>query len=293
MRGDVRQGLRPLLLIAREFYLTPRMIAFSLGLILLMVAADVAMPWMAKIAIDLITEGKGGTAVDAVFRQVVWMCGMILVVAVAQYLTSMMLNRLYTRVVYRGSARLRERLYERIQAQSLNFLAERKIGEILTHLITDIQILQDSTLDLVSEVPFDVCILLGLLAAMFILNPTLALIVVLFLVTSVLFVYGIGRSGWKAQSNAMQGTADMAARMQEGFASARTIITFDATQGEQQRVQEASQRYASHMETSGKVRAVITPFLSFAEYAGVVTVLVVGGWEMLHGSLTAGGRFEF
>ncbi|MBI3343475.1 MAG: ABC transporter ATP-binding protein [Gammaproteobacteria bacterium] len=293
MRGDGRPRLRPLLHIAKEFYLTPRVMAFSMALILLMVAADVALPWMAKIAIDLITEGRNSAAVNAVFREVVWMGGMILGVAIAQYLTSALLTRFYTRVVYRGTARLREQLYTRMQAQSLNFLAERQIGEMLTHLITDIQNLQDSTLDLISEVPFDVCILLGLTIAMFILNPTLALIVLLFLVASVLFVYRIGRRGWKAQSGAMQGTADMTARMQEGFAAARTIATFDAARGEQQRVQEASQRYAFHMENTGKVRAVITPFLSFAEYAGVITVLVVGGWEMLHGSLTVGGLVAF
>lgn len=293
MRGDGRPRIRPLLHIAKEFYLTPRVMAFSMALILLMVAADVTMPWMAKIAIDLITEGRNSAAVDAVFREVVWMCGMILGVAIAQYLTSAMLTRLYTLVVYRGTARLREQLYTRMLAQSLNFLAERQIGEMLTHLITDIQNLQDSTLDLISEVPFDVCILLGLMIAMFILNPTLALIVLLFLMASVLFVYRIGRRGWKAQSSAMRGTADMTARMQEGFAAARTIAVFDAAQGEQQRVQEASQRYAFHMESTGKMRAVITPFLSFAEYAGVITVLVVGGWEMLHGSLTAGGLVAF
>jgi subfamily B ATP-binding cassette protein MsbA len=291
--ADARPRLRPLLRIAKEFYLSPRVLAVSLGLILLMVAADVTMPWMAKIAIDMITEGKGGAAVDAVYRQVVWVCGAIIVVALAQYLTSMVLNRLYTRVVYRGSAQLRERLYARLQAQSLNFLAQRQIGEILTHLITDIQNVQDSTLDLMLELPFDLCILLGLMVAMFILNPTLALIVLLFLVGSVLFIYGVGRHGWKAQSSAMQGTADLTARLQEGFSAARTIAAFDAAQGEEKRVQEASQRYAFHMEKTGKVRAVITPFLSFAEYAGVVTVLAVGGWEMLHGSLTAGGLVAF
>jgi len=293
MHGDTAPRLRPFLHIAREFYLTPMVLAFSLGLILLMVAADIAMPWMAKTAIDLITERNADAIVAAVFRQVVLICGTILAVALLQYLASMMLNRLYAKIVYRGTARLRETLYSRIQAQSLNFLAGRQIGEILTHLITDIHNLQDATLDLASEVPFDMCILLGLMAAMFVLNPTLALIVLLFLVGSAIFVYGVGRRGWQVQFSAMKGTADLTARMQEGFSAARTIATFDAAQGEEMRVQEASQRYTKHMETSGKLRAVMTPFLSFAEYAGVVTVLVIGGWEMLHGSLTAGGLVAF
>lgn len=293
MKGVNGSGLRPLLQIAGEFYLTPRVIVYSIGLILLMVAADISMPWMAKNAIDVITSAKQGPAVDALYHRVVWICCLILAVALAQYLTGIALNRLYSRVVYRGTACLRDRLYGRLQAQSLNFLAERRVGEILTHLITDIQNLQDSTLDLVSELPFDICILLGLLAAMFILNPVLATIVLLFLAASLLFVYSIGRRGWRAQSDAMQGTAEMTAHVQEGFSTARAIAMFDAAEGEQHRLREASQRYTQDMETTGKVRAVITPFLSFAEYAGVVTVLAVGGWEMMHGSLTAGGLVAF
>jgi ATP-binding cassette subfamily B protein len=37
----------------------------------------------------------------------------------------------------------------------------------------------------------------------------------------------------------------------------------------------------------------VTPFLGFAEYAGIVLVLLIGGWCMLHGSLTAGGLVAF
>ncbi len=293
MHGDRRPRMRPLLHLAKAFYLSPQVVALSLAFILVIVAADVAMPWLVKIVIDLITEGHGPAQITAVFREVLWMCGLILGVALVQYVATAVLNRFYNRVVYRGSARLRERLYARIQAQSLNFLAERKIGEILAHLISDIQSLQDSTLDLASEVPFDICVLLGLTAAMLFLNPFLALIVMLVLVLSVVFAFGLGHRGWRAQTSAMEGTADLTARFQEGLAAARTIATFDAAQGEQQRIEEASRRHTAHLEKSGAVGAAVMPFLGFAEYAGIVIVLVFGGWEMLHGSLTAGGLVAF
>lgn len=293
MAGEPRPRLRPLLHLAKEFYLSPQVITLSLLLIVVVVAADVAMPWLAKIVIDIITENRDAAAISAIFQQVLWLCGAILLVALLQYLTSAALNRLYNRVVYRGTAQLRERLYRRMQAQSQNFLAQRKIGEILTHLITDIQNLQDSTLDLVSEVPYDAATLLGLLIAMFFLNPLLALIVLVFIAGSIVFAFALGHRGWKAQTRAMQGTADLTAQMQEDFSAARTLATFDASAGGEQRIKEASQRYTHHMEETGAVRAVVTPFLGFAEYAGIVVVLLIGGWAMLHGELTAGGLVAF
>lgn len=293
MQTDTRPRLQSLLHIARKFYLTPGVIAYSLILILVVVAADVAMPWMVKIVIDTIMDGRGATPIAAIFRDVLWMCGVILAVAAVQYLSSALLNRYYNRIVYRGSARLRERLYGRIQAQSQNFLAERKIGEFLTHLVTDVQNLQDSTLDLVSEVPFDVCTLLGLMAAMLFLNPFLALIFALFLASSVLFAFVLGQRGWKAQHSAMQGTADLTVRMQEGLTAARTLSALDASHEEQRHLEEASRRHTAHLEKSGAVNAAVAPFLGFAEYSGIVIVLIFGGWAMLHGSLTAGGLVAF
>ena len=293
MRADQRSQMRPLLRLAKTFYLTPQVVVLSLAFLLVIVAADVAMPWLVKIVIDLITQGHDSAQIVAVFREVLWMCGLILGVALVQYVATAVLNRFYNRVIYRGSARLRERLYARIQAQSLNFLAERKIGEVLAHLISDIQSLQDSTLDLALEVPFDVCVLLGLMLAMLFLNPFLALIVILVLVLSVAFAFGLGHRGWQAQTNTMEGTAELTAKIQEGLSAARTIATFDAAHGEQQRIEEASQRHTAHLEKSGAVAAAVMPFLGFAEYAGIVIVLIFGGWEMLHGSLTVGGLVAF
>lgn len=293
MRTDPRARLRPLFTIARSFYLSPRIVALSLALVLVVVAADVAMPWLVKVVIDRITAGHDAAAVNAVFQQVLELCGLILGVALLQYAATAILNRAYNRVVYRGSARLRETLYARMQAQSSNFLAQRKIGEILTHLITDIQNLQDSTLDLASEVPFDVCVLLGLMAAMLFLNPFLALVVIVVLGLSVVSAFGLGQRGWKAQTSAMEGTADLTARFEEGLVAARTIAAFDAAQAEQQRIEVASRHHTAHLEKSGAVHAAVQPFLGFAEYAGIVIVLIFGGWEMLHGSLTAGGLVAF
>ena len=58
----------------------------------MIIAADVAMPWLVKVVIDLITEGPGPAQITVVFREVLWMCGLILGVALVQYVATAILN---------------------------------------------------------------------------------------------------------------------------------------------------------------------------------------------------------
>jgi subfamily B ATP-binding cassette protein MsbA len=131
------------------------------------------------------------------------------------------------------------------------------------------------------------------MVAMFALNPALAAIVVLFLAGSIAAAFGLGRRGWRSHRLAMQSTDDLASRIQEGLASARAIALFDGTGRNEDSLRQASSRHAENLARAGSVRAVVTPFLGLAEYIGIVIVLVVGGWSMLHGTLTAGGLVAF
>jgi ABC-type multidrug transport system fused ATPase/permease subunit len=249
-----------------------------------------AVPWLVKLAIDVLTTGG---ASSGAFRRVAFYCGLILAVCLAQYAFRFVLSRLYNRVVYRGSARLRHDLYRRIQSRPLTSLAERRVGEVLTHLVADVQTLQDSCLDLISEIPFDVCVLAGLAVAMLVLNPPLALVTLLFLAGSILAAFGLGRRGWRSHRKAMESAADLTSRIQEGLSSARALALFDGAGTDDAALRCASERNAEDLEQAGKTRAAVTPFLGFAEYAGIVLVLLIGGWCMLHGSLTAGGLVAF
>jgi ABC-type multidrug transport system fused ATPase/permease subunit len=121
------------------------------------------------------------------------------------------------------------------------------------------------------------------------LQPLLGLIVLAFFVVAVGAALGLGRRGWAAHRAVLQSNARLMADMQDGLSSLRTTWLSGAVDRERERMQDRVASHTEQLEGSSAVRAVVTPFLGLSEYLGVLLVLVLGGWSMLHGGVTAGG----
>lgn len=290
------QRAQPLLRLLRDYFLSRRLVAISCAFIGLVAATDLLGPWLVMKAIDTIVgQYHAGTAGPdaAAFSRVLGVAGVMVALICVQYVSHSLLVRTQNRMMYQGAARLRSELYGRLQAQPLAFHTQRRVGNLLTSLVTDIQVVQDMSLELISRVPFDLCVLSGLLLVMFLVNAVLALGVAGFLLGALLVGVRLGRQGWHSQERAMDATAAFTSRVQESLSGIRTIQSFGAASQEHEGVAELSGQQALEMQEAGQVHATVTPFFGLSEYAGILLVLVVGGWCALHGTLTAGGLVAF
>ncbi len=299
MKGETSwlRQTRPVFRILRDYFFAPSDLLVSGGLILLVVAMDMLGPWLVMRAIDTVVaqyEKPGDRAgIHAAFVRVLWIAGVMVAVLLAQYFARYALTRIQNRVVFLGGARLRTGLFARLQAQPLTFHTQRRVGSLLTNLLLDVQMLQDTSLALISEIPFAMCTLLGLMTMMFIINSLLACAVAAFLALVTFLALRLSRGGFRSQERAMQAADDLASRFQESLDGIRAIQSFGAGAKEQSDVEAMAGAHAREQQTAGKVHATVTPFFGLSEYAGILIVLVVGGWCALHGSLTAGGLVAF
>lgn len=265
--------------------------ALAGGMVLVVAASDIVSPWLVKLAIDRIvgvTEHAGAVPLEA-FRGVLVLAGLMVSLGALQYVVRRRLARVQNRVMFAGAANLRAELYGRLQAQPLAFHARRRVGGLLNALVTDIQTLQDMCSELVAVVPFAACILVGLLVAMTLIHPLMALPVAAFLGWAFWMSLHIGRRGWLSQAQAMHAAEALTVQAQESFGGMRALKSFGAQAGAQTELNVAAQNHAQAQQEAGEVRATVTPFFGLAEYAGILIVLVGGGWLALHGALTAGG----
>jgi len=67
----------------------------------------------------------------------------------------------------------------------------------------------------------------------------------------------------------------------------------NAMPGESRALDRAADVYAQVQESGSRVQSAVSPFFGLTEYAGLVVVLVVGGWFTLHGTLTIGAMVAF
>ena len=290
-------SMRPLLSLLRRYFYSRPQLALSLVLVLFLAVTDLFCPWLVMQAIDIIVgpyehnPETGG--IHAAFYEILWVAGALVVIVLVQYATHYLLAQIQNRLMYQGGAKLRTELYSRLQAQAIVFYARRKLGNLITNLVTDVQMLQDMTLELASDIPFDACILGGLLVAMFIINRTLALPVFIFLTIVFVLAVKIGRGGWQNQERAMNAAAAFTSQVQESLGGMRVIQSFGAASQEQAGIEAMANNHARELQEAGEVRATVTPFFGLSEYTGILIVLIIGGWCALHGTLTAGGFVAF
>ena len=284
--------------VARKYFLSAGDMAVSLALIVLIAVADLVSPWLVMNAIDTILDtvahSPAPAEIDAAFRKVLLLAGCMLASVSVASVTRYFLTKVQNKIIYRGAANVRDELFLRVQAQSLNFHNERRLGDTLARLVFDIKILQDALLELVFALPFDAVTAGGLVLAMFLINPLMGAIVTAFLFVVVVISIKMGSRGWHDQGQLLDNSAEVLATMQENLAGLRTFTAFGAGENERARIKTLHEKERRDQEGAGHVRAVVTPFFGFSEYAGIVLVLVSGGWCVLHGQgLTAGGFVAF
>ncbi len=290
--SDSQKTPNPFWRIARTYFLTSRDIVPSLLLITLVGIANAVIPALVGQAIDLIEDvvmQKRILTPDAAFKQLVIICVEMLAVVGLVSLATYGVTRIQNRMIYRGAARLRDAIFSHIQAQPANFLTDRRMGEILSHLVGDVKSLQDALLDLAFELPFDLTTVLALLAVIFWLNPIIGALFAAFMLGVAIISIVLGRKGWSDQQSTMDDAADMMSSVHESLGGMRAIHAHGAVDCERERVNDKSREQAEGLEEAGEVRAVIKPFFGFAEYTGIALVILTGGYACLHGTLTIGG----
>jgi ABC-type multidrug transport system fused ATPase/permease subunit len=297
MTKDHQNHESPLGRVLARYFLTAKSTLSASALVIFIAITDVINPLFVMWAIDLIIETAEKHSTEAQIQEAylrVCTFGLAMVgVLVAQYCARYYMTKIENRIIYNGSAALRNDLYKRLQEQSLSFHSERKIGTLLTHLMSDIQTLQDTSLDLVSELPFDAVTLLGLLVAMFFINGTLASIVVAFICVVTIGSLLIGRKGVETQKKVMAQSSALISQLHESLSGIKLISSCGASSDDRLRVSNASDSHAKDLVEAGGIKAAITPFFSAAEYLGILLVLLLGGWFALHGKMTAGGLVAF
>lgn len=280
----------PLRTLAVHYYLTRTAVWSGLLLIVTVAATDVWCPWMLKHAIDALTEpGIRGQAYRTVVIDAIGIGLLICIQYVAHYL----MVRVASGMVYRGSSRLRMDLYASIQTQAKRPSTHTRLGESLTRFLGDVQTLQESLLELLADVPFDVVILIGMTAVMILIDPMLGTTVLVFLLAVVGLSLLMGRRGWRDHQAAQDQAGIVGESMIELTSAAKTLAMLGAEGSERERLHREILDHERLLIKTGRVRAAVTPFFGFSEYLGLMMVLLVGGWFLLEGRLTIGGLVAF
>lgn len=278
-----------------------KLLAVAFGAMLVESAASLAEPWPLKVIFDHVLGSKPPpgwlsawlgagtdrlTLLDAAALAVI-------VIAVLGAVSSFGQKYLSTTVAMRLGYDLRQMVYRHVQGLSLSFYEQRRTGDMVVRLTSDIDAAESFISSAVLGILFDLITLVGMVAVMFYLDWRFSLIGLS--VTPILFVvvYRFTRRIKKATRAVKQQESTLASVVQESISSIRVVKAFAAEHVEEARLDRESRENVALSLQARSVKARLSPLVEVLVAIGTCLVLWFGVRLVLSGSLTSGALLVF
>lgn len=249
-------------------------------------AAELSLPWLLHLAVDTTINDRDIVRLDKLGLA-------MLAVIVMLYVMHALMLRFETKLMQEGMFRLRRELYARILAQPLSFFANTRTGSLMHRVVNDTAVLERHAAYLMSDLPFELITIVGVVTAMVLLEPRLGCVVVGFLFIASCISSYLGRSLPSLRKRAQNASAAFSERIQEIFSGIRTVKTFACEDHEIARLEGDNTRLKRLEQKTGRVEAILEPVFDLMELLGIVFIVWYGAHLILQDRLSVGGLIAF
>jgi subfamily B ATP-binding cassette protein MsbA len=276
-----------------------KLLAVAFVAMLVQSAADLLEPWPLKVVFDYVLGGKRMPQWLAD-----WMPGdalavlnvaaaAVIAIAIIGALSSYTEKYLSTTVAKRVGYELRHMLYHHVQRLSLSFYEQRKTGDMVVRLTSDIDATEDLISSAVLGIALNLLTLFGMMAVMFYLDWRFSLIGLSVAPVLFVIVYRLTRHIKKATRAVKRKESELASVVQESIASARVVKAFAREDFEEKRLDRESQESVALSLRARSIKARLPPLVDILVAIGTCLVLWFGVRLVLEGRLTAGALLVF
>jgi ABC-type multidrug transport system fused ATPase/permease subunit len=188
---------------------------------------------------------------------------------------------------------LRNLLYAHLQALELGFFARQQTGQLMSRATVDLQSVRFFLgYGLVFIAQSGLTIVLAAVA-MFLLQPGLAALALAPVPFVVLVATRYGRRSRPALQEVQQRIAELTADVEENVSGVRVVKAFAAEDRQLARFQRSVGRVFGQSMIATRLRAFYNPFIGFLPNIGLAVILLVGGRQVVRGTLTLGDFAAF
>lgn len=180
---------------------------------------------------------------------------------------------------------IRAQLYRHLQVLSLSFYAERRVGEIISRISSDVTQVRTLLTNNSTQLLSNIVALVGSVIIVFYLNPRLVVFVLVLTLSIVVVAVGFGRSFQRLSTTVQDNLAESTVAAEETLQGIRVVKSFtseyyevDRYRGLLERTLDASLRLALRRSSFGALMA-------FLGFSAVAAILWFSGREVLAGRL--------
>jgi subfamily B ATP-binding cassette protein MsbA len=261
--------------------MTAALICMTIAVIL-----GLLLPWVIQNLVDVVFVQKD-------IHMLTWVTIGLVVAFLLQSGFDFLKLYLLSYVGERVTADMRMLIYEHLQELSLRFYSDHRVGELVSRVTNDVQVIQNAlTGNLVFLIQQVVILIVGGIILL-IMDPRLTMLILL----SVPIIAGIAQFFGKRIKRMSTTVQDQLARvstiLEETLTGVRIVKSFVREDYEAARFSVGVEgAFQAAMERT-KTRSVFVPLISFAAFGALVMVLWYGGREVIDGALSAGALVAY
>jgi ABC-type multidrug transport system fused ATPase/permease subunit len=260
-------------------------VAWSFALAGGAMGATVLIPYLVGRAIDAIGKGH---------RHDLTIWAIAIVVAGLARLGLSAARRLVAgRVSLDVEVDLRGHLYGALQSLELAFFDRQQTGQLMSRATVDLQAVRFFLGYGLVFIAQSILTIALAAVAMFLLQPPLAALALAPVPFVVVIAWAYGRRSRPALQEAQQRIAELTAEAEENVSGVRVVKAFAQEDRQLARFEHSVARVFDQQMVANLIQARYTPLISFLPNLGLALILLVGGRDVIHGSLTIGSFTAF
>jgi len=262
-----------------------------------------AAPWPLKIIIDNVIGKEplpgllswlNGTFVTSSYSSMAIVAASSLLLFVLIGSVAGYINSYFTESVAQYVANdLRQRMYHHLQRLSLAYYDTHQIAKILNTITADVLTIQDFASQSILRMVIDAMTIIGMLFIMFYLHWDFALVAVAVTPLLLIFVIRFKNEVKKATREVRKDQSIMAAVMQQGLESMKSVNAFGRQDMEEERLHKASMETIKAALKARRLKALLVPVINITVAVCVALVLWRGADLVIAGAMTIGALTVF
>ena len=188
---------------------------------------------------------------------------------------------------------LRVRVFTHLMSLDIPYFSRSKAGVLVSRMTSDIDALTQFAAEGAFNVISSVLTVLGVGVAMFLVDPTLALVIMALLPLLALASAVFRRFADRAYQQVREQIGQVLATLQEGIAGVRVVQAYTQEEGQATRFGRVNRSYYEANIAAARAISAYFPAVDFIRTVGIALVLLVGGLRVADGLMSFGSLVAF
>lgn len=189
--------------------------------------------------------------------------------------------------------RLRDTILENLLKLDLSFFHEYRTGELISRNTNDVERVRTVVSNLIPEFLRETFTIFGLVGVVIYQSSELAFYALIVMPLAVYPLSVLSKKMKKVSRQSQEKVSDITAKLSEIFNNIEVIQANNAQKYEHELFKHDNERYFKLTMKSTKVNELVSPIMETLGSIGVAVVILVGGREVIEGSMSVGAFFSF